>query len=114
MGIDAGDGSDVITVDPTVTRNLRIEGGAGNDILTGGNNNGTAGHHLVLLGTSSAHLRFLTGLNQHPLPGVTVTLVATHTRHVHAQQLADIVAGQATLEHSSVALDEFTKVEIVG
>jgi selenide,water dikinase len=65
---------------------------------------GAPGHHLVLLGTSAAHLRFLAGLNQHPLVGVTVTLVTTHTRHVHAQQLADIVAGQVTLEHGSVAL----------
>ena len=65
---------------------------------------GTPGHHLVLLGTSTAHLRFLAGLNQHPLVGVTVSLVTTHTRHVHAQQLADIVAGQATLEQGSVAL----------
>jgi selenide,water dikinase len=60
--------------------------------------------NLLLLGTSHAHLRFLATLAQHPLVGVAVTLVTTHTQHVAAQQLADIAAGQATLEQCAVPL----------
>lgn len=60
--------------------------------------------NLVLLGTSRAHLRFLAALAQHPLPGATVTLVTTHTQHVAPQRLADIAAGQTTLEQCAVPL----------
>ncbi len=60
--------------------------------------------NLVLLGTSHAHLRFLAALGQHPLPGANITLVTTHTQHLAPQRLADIAAGQATLEQCATPL----------
>jgi NADH dehydrogenase FAD-containing subunit len=60
--------------------------------------------HLVLLGGGPGHLRVLHELAAAPLPGVQVTLVAPHGRHVAPEMVAGWITGRHDTEACTVPL----------
>jgi NADH dehydrogenase FAD-containing subunit len=60
--------------------------------------------HLVLLGGGPAHLRVLHELAAAPLPGVQVTLVGPHGRHVAPEMVAGWITGRHGTEDCTVPL----------
>ncbi len=64
---------------------------------------------LVLLGGGNAHVRVLSMLAAHPLPGVQVTLVAPYPRQIYPGMVPGYIAGRYTLDDCVLPLEPLVK-----
>ena len=86
LKLDAGDGNNVVAVDPSVTLNVSLYGGTGNDTLTGGSGNDT-----LVAGTGSSVLNGGAGddllyAGDTPTQDATVSSSSSHRSVVNDKQ----------------------------